>query len=101
MALLGVEETAEAPWSQLAWTARTRPGRLCRGEACWAFASREPLGVLVGLMMLVSVDRLAELVEMATSTCGTGNQVKREMLQFLATDALYATGEEYVPELAA
>ena len=54
------------------------------------------------MMMLVSVDRpAAELVETATSTCGTGNQAKREMLQFLVTDALFATGEEYVPELAA
>ena len=102
VALLGVEETAEAPWSQLAWTARTRPGRLCRGEACWAFASREPLGVLVGLMMLVSDDRLAvESVETATSTCGTGNLVEQVRLQFFATDALFATGEEYVPDLAA
>ena len=76
--------------------------RWCRGEACWAFASRELLGVLVGLMMLVSDDRLAvESVETAKSTCGTGILAEQVGLQFLVTDALYATSEEYVPELAA
>ena len=47
------------------------------------------------------VQLTADSVESATLTGGTGNQVKREMLQFLVTDALFATGEEYVPELAA
>ena len=102
MALLGVEETAEARWFAARLDRANAPGAFVQGEACGAFASREPLGVLVGLMMLVSDDRLAvESVETATSTGGTGNQVKREMLQFLVTDALFATGEEYVPELAA
>ena len=87
---------------RLAWLARSRPGRLRRGEACKAFASRELLGAFVDQMMPSSDVRLAvESNETATSTCGAGSLVEQVRLQFFATDALFATGEEYVPDLAA
>ena len=65
-------------------------------------ASRELLGAFVDQMMLGSDVRLAvESNETATSTCGAGSLVEQVRLQFFATDALFATGEEYVPDLAA
>ena len=65
-------------------------------------ASRELLGAFVDLTMLGSDDRLAvESKETATSTGGAGSLVEQVRRQFLVTDALFATGEEYVPDLAA
>ena len=69
----GARKTKEASWFAISLNRRNAPWAFTKGEAFRTIASLELLGVLVGVMLLITEDELRDRRGTIRVSCGTDN----------------------------